>query len=312
MKIIFLDEYSLGGIDLTPIQQLCDYEGYEITHTAAEIIDRAKGAEVVITNKCNLAREVLTALAPTLQLVCIAATGMNNIDLEAAAELGIEVRNAVGYSTHSVAEATLAAALTIRRQISYFDRFVKSGAYSATDRLFCFDRPIGQLHGSRWGIVGLGAIGREVARIATALGCEVRYYSTSGVVREESVERAESLSELLAWCDTLSIHSPLNDQTRGLIGATELSTMKPNAIIVNVARGGILDETALAAALDNGTVAAAALDVFACEPLNADSPLLKINDPDRLLLSPHNAWASTGSIERLVNAIAWNIKSTLK
>ncbi len=309
MKIIFLDEYSLGGTDLSSIQQLGDYVGYEITHTAAEIISRAKGADVVITNKCLLTREVLTTLAPTLRLVCIAATGMNNIDLEAAAELGIEVRNAVGYSTHSVAEATLSAALSLHRKISYFDRFVKSGAYSATDRLFCFDRPIGQLYGSRWGIIGLGANGLEVARLAAAFGCEVRYYSTSSIVRKESVERTESLEELLAWCDTLSIHSPLNDQTRGLIGGVELSQMRSSTIIVNVARGGILDEAALAAALNDGTIAAAALDVFGCEPLCADSPLLTLNDPDRLLLSPHNAWASTGSIERLVESITANILS---
>lgn len=306
MKIVFLDEYSMGGVDLTPIKALGEYCGYEISESADEIIERCKGAEVVITNKSRLTREVISAL-PSLRLVCIAATGMNNIDLEAAAELGIEVRNAVGYSTHSVAEATTSAALSLLRQIAYYDRFVKSGTYSSSGRLFCFDRPIGQLHGSRWGVVGLGAIGREVARLASAFGCEVRYFSTSGVAREEKYERVNSLEELLRWCDVVSIHSPLNEQTRGLIGATELSYMQRSAILINVARGGIVDEVALAEALNSDTIAAAALDVFSQEPLNSDSPLLSVDDPDRLRLSPHNAWASTASVARLIESIVDSI-----
>ncbi|MFI3303178.1 MAG: NAD(P)-dependent oxidoreductase [Rikenellaceae bacterium] len=308
MKIVFLDEYSMGGANLSSIKALGEYTPYEVTTTAEQIIERAAGAEVVITNKCNISREVLAAL-PSLKLVCIAATGTNNIDLEAAAELGVEVRNAVGYSTHSVAEATITSALALRRQINYFDRFVKSGAYSSTDRLFCFDRKISQLHGSRWGVIGLGAVGREVARLATAFGCEVRYFSTSGVVREEEYQCVESLEELLGWCDTLSLHSPLNEQTRGLIGAAELAMMQKEAILVNVTRGGIVDEEAVADALNCGVIAGAALDVFVCEPLNSDSPLLRVNDSDRLLLSPHNAWASSASIDRLVAAIAENIRT---
>lgn len=310
MKIVFLDEYSVGAADLSAIKALGEYRGYEITESPDEIIERAAEAEIIITNKVMLSREVLMRL-PKLRLVCIAATGMNNIDLDAARDLGIEVRNAAGYSTHSVAEATLGAALSLHRQISYYDRYVKSGEYTRSNRLFCLDRPIGQLHGSNWAIIGLGTIGREVARLAKAFGCKIKYYSTSGVARDEEYERAESLEELLEWCDVVSLHSPLNEQTRGLIGAEELRHMRPSSILINVARGGIVDENALANALNNKTIAAAALDVFGQEPIEPSSPLLTVNDPDRLRVSPHNAWQSDRAVEILINMIENNIKTNL-
>ncbi len=306
MKIVFLDVHAMGGVDLSPISTLGEYRGYDRTKTSEEVVERASEADIVVSNKTILSRETLQQL-PKLRLVCIAATGMNNIDLEAAAELGIEVRNAVGYSTHSVAETTLGAALALRRQINYYDRFVKSGGYSKSGYLFCFDRPIGELHGSRWGIISMGAIGREVARLATAFGCEVRYFSTSGASRQEDYPATETLTKLLEWCDTLSIHAPLNDKTRSLIGEKELEQMQSNAILINVARGGIVDESALATALNKGVIAGAALDVFVNEPLEGDSPLLTIDDPDKLILSTHNAWQSQPSLARLVEAIANNI-----
>ena len=236
---------------------------------------------------------------------------MNNIDLDAAAEHGIEVRNAAGYSTHSVAETTLGAAIALLRESVYYDEFFKSGRYARSPRLFCFDRPIRQLHGRRWGVIGLGAIGREVARLAAAFGCEVSYHSTSGVAREEAYP-ALPLDELLAWADVVSIHCPLNAHTRGLIGAEQLHRMKPSALLVNVARGGIVDEAALAEALDDGRIAGAALDVFSSEPVKADNPLLALRDPYRLLASPHNAWATGEAIDTLVRCVARNIEAYLK
>ena len=236
---------------------------------------------------------------------------MNNIDLDAAAELDIAVRNAAGYSTHSVAETTLGAAIALRRHIVYYDRYVKSGAYSAAGQQLHFAKPTHQLYGSKWGIGGLGAIGHEVARLAAAFGCEVRYTSTSGAVREEPYP-AVSLPELLGWADTGSVHAPLHDHTRGLIGAPELAVMKQSAILVNVARGGIVDEAALAEALDRGSVAGAALDVFSSEPVKADNPLLALRDPYRLLASPHNAWATGEAIDTLVRCVARNIEAYLK
>lgn len=308
-NIVFLDEYTLGGADLTRLHELGRYTGYSTT-APDEVADRCRDAEIVITNKVVMRRQTLAAL-PGLRLICIAATGMNNIDLDAAAELDIAVRNAAGYSTHSVAETTLGAAIALRRHIVYYDRYVKSGAYSAAGQQFHFAKPTHQLYGSKWGIVGLGAIGHEVARLAAAFGCEVRYTSTSGAVREEPYP-AVSLPELLGWADTVSVHAPLNDHTRGLIGAPELAVMKQSAILVNVARGGIVDEAALAEALDRGSVAGAALDVFSREPLAADNPLLGIREPDRLLLSPHNAWSPREAVDVLVGCIAENIEEFLK
>lgn len=306
-KIVFLDEYSLGGNDLSSIKSLGDYTAYDRT-PAELVLERCKGATVVISNKVYLSRETMQQL-PDLKLIAIAATGMNNVDLEAAAELGIEVKNVSGYSTYSVAEATLCGALSLLKNSSYYDNYFKSGAYAATTDIFHFGRPISMLRGKNWGIIGLGAIGRQVATLAEAFGCKVAYYSTSGVAREESYPRME-LSELLAWADVVSIHSPLNAQTAGLIGEAELQQMKPTAIIINVARGGIIDEAALANALNNKTIAGAALDVFSKEPLPS-SPLYNLKDSYSLLASPHSAWAADDAVKKLIEGIYINIKEFL-
>ena len=258
-KIVFLDEYSIAGRNFEKVTSQGEYIAYDFTRKE-QVVERLKDADIAITNKVVIDGEAMRQL-PNLKLICIAATGMNNVDLETAKELGIEVKNAVGYSTTSVAETTIASALALARNVVYFDEYFHDKRYSQVERAFCYDRLTFQISGKRWGIIGLGNIGREVARLASAFGCEVRYYSTSGVKRQEAYEAME-LKELLEWCDILSVHSPLNDQTRGLVGAEELSVMKPSAIVINVARGGIIDEAALAEALDNGSIAAAALDVF--------------------------------------------------
>lgn len=303
-NIVFLDAYSLGKADLSAIRALGNYTEYEYTRRD-QIIERCREAEVAITNKVVFDRATLEQL-PRLRLICVAATGMNHIDLEAAAERGIAVKNAVGYSTHSVTETTIGAAIALMRQVVYYDRYVKQ-EYGGSERQYHFGRTTHQLFGSRWGIIGLGNIGHSVAKVAEALGCEVAYTSTSGVAREEPYP-CLPLDELLAWADVVSIHAPLNDRTRGLIGARELARMKPSALLINVARGGIVDEAALAAALDEGRLAGAALDVFAHEPLEADSPLLRLRNADRLLLSPHNAWSPVEAVAVLVECIARNIR----
>lgn len=307
MKIVFLDEYSVAGRDMSSIARFGDYVGYNMTRPE-EVIERCAGAEIVIANKVVLSAEVMRAL-PELKLICVAATGMNNVDLEAATALGIEVRNAVGYSTYSVAETTLCSALALLREVVYYDEYFHSGRYAKSDRPFNFDRPTSQIRGKKWGIIGLGNIGREVARLASAFGCEVSYTSTSGVVREEEYP-ALTLEELLAESDIVSIHAPLNAKTLNLLGEKELSLMKPSAIIINVARGGIVNEEALAAALDGGVIRGAALDVFSTEPL-IDSPLYKIKERHKLLASPHNAWSSDDAIDRLIGCIAKNIEEFL-
>ena len=304
MKIVFLDEYSICGRDISAIKSFGEYIGYETT-SPDQVLERCADAEVVISNKVVLNADTIAAL-PKLRLICVAATGMNNIDLNAAAEHGVEVRNAVGYSTYSVAETTLCSALSLLREVTYYDNFFKSGTYAAAERIFNFDRPTAQLRGKRWGIIGLGNIGREVARLAEAFGCEVSYYSTSGVARNESYKSVE-LNELLATSDIVSIHCPLNERTHNLIGAEQLAKIKPSAIIINVARGGIVNEAALAEALNNNTLRGAALDVFTSEPLR-ESPLYSLNDPYRLLASPHNAWSSVEAIDRLIACIAGNIQ----
>lgn len=308
MNIVFLDEYSLGKTDLSGLRALGNYTGYVMT-LRDQIAERCAQADIVITNKVPLNREIMRAL-PRLRLICIAATGMNHVDLDAAQELGITVKNAVGYSTHSVTETTIGAAIALLRQIVYYDRYVKNGTYATSPLTYHFGRTTHQLHGSNWGVVGLGNIGREVAKVAATLGCEVRYASTSGVQRQEPYQ-AMPLNELLAWADVVSVHCPLTPQTRGLIGTCELAQMKSSAILINVARGGIVDETALAEALDNNTLAGAAIDVFTREPITAENPLLRIEDPDKLLLSPHNAWSPAEAIAILVNCIIENIKAFL-
>jgi glycerate dehydrogenase len=306
-KIVFLDEYSLGDMDLSPIKNLGEYVGYDRT-SKKQVLERCQDAEVVICNKTVLRGETLRAL-PNLRFVAIAATGMNNVDLDVAAELGIGVKNVAGYSTSSVAEATMTFALSLLKNTEYFDNYFKSGAYAATEDIFHFGRPVRQLRGSRWGIIGMGAIGREVARLASAFGCEVAYTSTSGAARKEDYPQM-ALEELLAWADVVSIHCPLTPATKGLIGEKELSMMKPTSIIINVARGGIIDEEALAKALNNKTIAGAGLDVFSREPLHS-SPLYELEDNYTLVAAPHTAWAADAARTVLIQRIAENISEYL-
>lgn len=306
-KIVFLDEYSLGDMDLSPIKNLGEYVGYERT-SKEQVLERCQDAEVIICNKTVLRGETLRAL-PNLRFVAIAATGMNNVDLDVAAELGIGVKNVAGYSTSSVAEATMTFALSLLKNTEYFDNYFKSGAYAATEDIFHFGRPVRQLRGSRWGVIGMGAIGREVARLASAFGCEVAYTSTSGAARKEDYPQMP-LEELLAWADVVSIHCPLTPTTKGLIGEKELAMMKPTSIIINVARGGIIDEEALANALNNKTIAGAGLDVFSREPLHS-SPLYALDDNYTLVAAPHTAWAADAARTVLIQRIAENISEYL-
>lgn len=303
MKIVFLDEYSVCGRNLDAIRRFGDYVGYATT-SPEQVVERSKDAEIVITNKVVLDAKTIAAL-PHLRLICVAATGMNNVDLNAAAEHNVLVRNAVGYSTYSVAETTICSALSLLREVIYYDEYFKSGRYAASDRIFNFDRPTAQLRGKRWGIIGMGNIGREVARLAEAFGCEVCYYSTSGIARDEGC-KSVSLNELLSESDVVSIHSPLNDRTRSLVGAEQLRLMRRSAILINVARGGIVDEQALADALNEDAIRGAAFDVFTSEPLRT-SPLYNLRDPYKFLASPHNAWSSVEAIDRLIGCIEQNI-----
>lgn len=306
MKIVFLDAYTVNNSDMSAIENLGDFTAYRQTHES-EILERCEGVDVVICNKVPLKAETLAAMRG-VRLICIAATGMNNIDLEAAAKAGIAVINTEGYSTYSVAELTFAGALGLLKQIIYFDNYVKSGGYTNAELTFDFTRPTYELHGKKWGIIGLGNIGKRVAAIATAFGCEVSYHSTSGT-NNDSAYPAKSLHELLIQSDIVSIHAPLNDKTLNLIDYHQLSLMKHTAIVINVARGGIINEQGLTRALNDNLIAGAAIDVYSREPMTADNYLNRVRDKYKLLLTPHSAWATTEAMQKLVDTIAKNIET---
>ncbi len=305
LKIVFLDQYTVNDSDLSPIKTLGDYTGYDFTEPG-QIIERCQDADVVITNKMPFQGDTFKKL-PKLKLLCIAATGMNNVDLEAAAEAGVAVRNAVDYSTHSVAEHTFCGVLALLKQSVYMDDFVKSGRYTASGKLFDFTRPTYELFSKRWGIIGLGHIGRQVALLARAFGCAVSYYSTSGKNKDPEFQRL-TLDELLSQSDIVSIHAPLNQDTYHLLDYPRLCLMKPTAILSNVARGSLVDEAGLTQALNENRIAGAAIDVYSDEPMRADNPLRSVKDPYKLLLSPHSAWSTEEALQILVNKVADNIR----
>lgn len=304
MKIVFLDAATMGDVSFAPIAQYGELVCYD-SSTPEQAIERVADCEVLIINKVLVTPELIDA-APKLKLICESATGVNNIDLEYAASKGIPVRNAVGYSTSSVVQATFMQILSLMGQGPYYDDCVKSGRYSAMDMFTDPSLSWTELDGKRIGIIGMGNIGSRVAKIAHAFGMEVCYYSTSGTGHCKDYP-CLSLEELMKTSDVVSIHAPLNERTAGLIGAAELAMMKSTALLVNMGRGGIVDEAALAAATDAGTIAGAALDVFVKEPVPADNPLLHVKHPERLRLAPHAAWASVEARRRLVQQIADNI-----
>ncbi len=309
MKIVFLDRASVGDASLKGIESLGELISYDRT-SKEECAIRIADAEVIITNKVRIDREEMEA-APQLKLICIAATGMNNVDLEEAARRGIPVRNVAGYSTESVVQTTFAHLLNLTAKLPYFDERVKSGAYSHSGLFTDMGRSFRELSGKRMGIIGLGTIGRRVATVAEAFGMEVVYYATSGKAHDDYF-RAVSLDELLTSADVISIHAPLNERTKGLISQEELRRMKYTTILLNTGRGGIINEEDLAEALNEGWIAGAGLDVYHMEPLPADSPLLTIQHPDKLSLTPHTAWASAEARARLIAGIAKNIEDQFK
>ncbi len=304
MKIVFLDGITLGDTPLDPIASLGELVVYP-TSTREEALARVADCEVLIINKIKVDKALIDA-APSLRLVCEAATGVNNIDVDYAARKGIPVRNVAGYSTDSVVQETFMHILSLLGNGPYFDRKVKSGEYSRGGLFTDISAPFVEMAGKTLGIIGMGTIGRKVAGVAAAFGMKVVYYSTSGTNHCKDYP-ALGLKELLQRSDVVTIHAPLNQRTLGLIGAEELSWMKPSACLVNMGRGGIVDEEALAKAVDGGVIAGAALDVFAVEPLPAGSPLLKVSHPERFRFTPHTAWASVEARTRLVEAIAANI-----
>lgn len=305
MKIVFLDAISMGDVSLEEIAALGELTCYP-SSTAEEARERVKDADVALLNKVVVDQAFLDA-APHLKLICEAGTGINNINVPLCDARGVAVRNVAAYSTDSVAQIAWMHILNLSSRAFHYQEFVKSGAYSKNPVHVDYAHPFTELSGKTLGIVGMGAIGQKVAKIAVAFGMDVIYYSTSGTSHCKEYPSV-SLQELLERSDVISIHAPYNERTAGLIGYAELQQMKRTAILVNTGRGGIAVEADLARALDEGLIAGAGLDVYVKEPLPSDSPLMHLQHPERLLFSPHIAWYSREARARLAHEMAENIK----
>lgn len=305
-KIVVLDGKTLGNVDYIKLNEFGQVIYYDMTNDK-DISERIKDADIVLTNKVAL-REKHLKKAENLRLICEMATGYNNIDIDYARKNNIAVTNVAGYSTNTVAQHTFAMLLHLYDNLSYYDRFVKSGEYSKSHMFTNLDVIFNDLCGKVWGIIGLGAIGKRVAKIAQAFGARVVYYSTSGNNKNPDYVKVD-FNELLEKCDVISIHAPLNEKTKGLIDYDALSKMKKDAVLINVGRGPIVVDADLARAIDEEIIGGAALDVFEVEPIPQDNPLLNVRNKERLLMTPHVAWASEESRKRLFADILENISA---
>ena len=306
MKIVFLDAKTIGeDIDLSGFDELGEVVKYGFS-TAEEARERSKDADVLVLNKVQVNEQTIGA-AKHLKLVCVTATGTNNLDKEYLAKQGIEWRNVAGYSTESVAQHTFAMLFYLLEKLPYYDNYVKSEKYVNDVSFTHFAKAFHELSGKTYGIIGLGNIGRRVADIAKAFGCHVIYYSTSGRNSQPGYERV-SFDELLKRSDIVSIHAPLDENTLGLMNQKAFAKMKSSAILLNVGRGPIINEADLAEALNNRTIAAAGLAVLSVEPMQPENPLRGIKDSERLLITPHIAWAGVEARMRLMDIILNQIK----
>lgn len=310
MKIVFLDAKTIGeDIDLSGFDALGEVVKYGFS-TAEEARERSKDADVLILNKVQVNEQTIGE-ADHLKLVCVTATGTNNLDKEYLDKRGIAWRNVAGYSTESVAQHTFAMLFYLLEKLPYYDDYVKSEKYVNDVSFTHFAKAFHELSGMTYGIIGLGNIGRRVADIAKAFGCHVIYYSTSGRNSQPGYERV-SFDELLEQSDIVSIHAPLDENTLGLMNKEAFAKMKNSAILLNVGRGPIINEADLAEALNNKTIAAAGLDVLSVEPMQEDNPLRGIKDSELLLITPHIAWAGVEARNRLMGIILGQIKEFFK
>lgn len=309
MKIVCLDADTLGNdVDLDSVfGKFGEFVSYNMTE-ANQTVQRLQNADIVLTNKVLITKDVIAQT--NLKLICVTATGVNNIDLEAAKEANIPVKNVAGYSTNSVAQQTFANILALRNSTSYYENYGKNSDGWAKSPIFVnLDRPIFELSGKRFCVVGLGTIGLEIAKIAQAFGCDVCYYSTSGNNSNSKFKRV-SFKEALQ-CDIISIHAPLNENTKNLFDANALNQLKDGAMLVNSGRGGIIDEEKIAQIIDEREIYFVT-DVLEKEPIRADHPLLKVKNKDRLMITPHIAWASVEARRKLIELSAKNIEDFIK
>jgi len=299
MKIIFLDALTLGNVDFERFKKFGDVEIYQTT-SKEEILERIKNADIIVTNKVVINKEIIDN--SNIKFIQIAATGMNNVDLEYVKKKGIIVKNVAGYSTNAVIQHTFALVLGLLNKICYFNEYSKK-EYS-NSKIFTHIQNWFEIKGKRWGILGLGEIGRGVAKLAKAFGAEVVYYSTSGKNENKEYKRVD-LDELLKTSKIITIHAPLNENTKNLLNKDKLSLIQDNSILVNVGRGGIINEKDLAEILEKKDIFVG-LDVFENEPIHKNSPLLKFKN--KTILTPHVAWTSKEAREKLMDGIYENIK----
>ncbi|ACD52152.1 2-hydroxyacid dehydrogenase [Clostridium botulinum] len=304
-QIVVLDGKTLGNVDFSKLNEFGNVTYYDLT-SSNEVEERIKNANIVLTNKVVLNENNLKS-AKNLELICEMATGFNNIDVNYAKENNIAVTNVAGYSTNTVAQHTFAMALNLYDKIAYFDNYVKSKEYSRSNVFTNVDEVYKDINGKVWGIVGLGAIGKRVAKIAEAFGCEVVYYSTSGKNSNSEYRRVD-FKELLEISDIISIHAPLNQNTKGLMNYEAFKGMKNDSILINMGRGPIVVDADLAKAIDENLIGGTGLDVFEIEPMPENNPLLSIKNKEKLVLSPHIAWASEEARNRLFNDLLENIR----
>ena len=309
MKLVFLDTKTIGeDIDLSAYDALGEVVKYGFS-TLEEIPERVKDADVLIVNKIAINEQTI-GNAKNLKLVCVTATGTNNLDKEYLKKRGIAWRNVAGYSTESVTQHTFALLFYLLEKIRYYDDYVKDEKY-INDTVFThFAEHFNEVNGKTWGIIGLGTIGRRVADIAKAFGARVIYYSASGSPAQEGYEQVD-FETLLTTSDIVSVHAPLNEYTKDLMDREAFAKMKKTAIFLNLGRGPIVVEQDLYEALETGEIAAAGLDVLCEEPMSEINPLAKIKDSKKLIITPHIAWASVEARNRLMQIIVEQIREFL-
>lgn len=308
MNIVVLERNSVGpDIPVDCFSELGTVTYYRNTVTMEEVRERVKDADIIVANKSPMCEESLKE-APNVKLICEFATGYDNCDLAYCKSRGIRVTNVVDYCSAMVAQHTFALALALCQKLPHYDNYVKSGTYSAQDRFSNFDIPFYELEGKTWGIVGMGNIGKRVAKIATAFGCRVIFHSVTGKSTVTEYPQVDK-DILLHESDFLSLHCPLSDLSRNFIDKDALAKMKPTAYLINVARGPVVNNTDLYEALEAGQISGAGLDVLEKEPLQLTNPLSKIKDSNKLIITPHLAWGSVEARMRCVEGVYENIKA---
>ncbi len=314
MKIVVLERNSVGeDVSVDGLKRFGDVDFYAVSRSEDEIRERVKDADIIIANKAKLNEKTLSE-ATKVRLINEFATGYDNIDLEYCKSRSIAVTNVVNYSTDAVAQHTFALAFYVLEKLRHYDEYVKDGSYASQSGFSNFDLPFTELAGKNWGIVGMGHIGRKVAGVAQAFGCRVLHYAVSGNKTASLPDGVEEVDfdTLLRESDLLSLHCPLSERSRGLINYEALSKMKRSAVLINVARGPVVVDADLAKALEEGLIAGAGLDVTSTEPMKNENSLSRITDSNKLIITPHMAWASTEARHRVVDESIKNIEAFLK